>query len=109
MYKVRGVITSYSIHYTKLYESEFIKIAYIILLSRRLEKCREIGVKNLNIIGNIFPLFFIPILIFLGEDLGTTLHYFAITGVMLFASSIDKKIIISVVLLLTLAVRNNFV
>jgi cell division protein FtsW len=87
-----------------LQPSEFIKIAYIILLSRRLEKCREIGVKNLNIIGNIFPLFFIPILIFLGEDLGTTLHYFAITGVMLFASSIDKKIIISVVLLLTLAV-----
>jgi cell division protein FtsW len=74
-----------------LQPSEFIKIGYIILLSRKLEKCREMGIKNFKIVLNILPLFILPILIFLGDDLGTALHYFAITGIMLFASNIDKK------------------
>lgn len=87
-----------------LQPSEFIKLAYTILLARRLEKCREIGSKNFGIIINILPLCIIPILIFLGEDLGTTLHYFAITGVMLFATNINKKIIVLTVLFATLAV-----
>ncbi len=87
-----------------LQPSEFIKVAYIILLARKLEKNRKTGARNFEIIFNVVPLFLIPILILFGRDLGTTLHYFAITGVMLFASNINKKIIITAVLLITLLV-----
>ncbi|OQY41906.1 MAG: hypothetical protein B6227_03775 [Fusobacteriia bacterium 4572_74] len=78
----------------RLQPSELLKIAYIILIAKGLHACKVKKYKNMNVVWTIFPvIFFFVLSVFLQRDLGTALHYIAISLIMLFFSDIDLKYI----------------
>jgi cell division protein FtsW len=82
----------------RLQPSELLKIAYIILLAKGLHGCKKNNYKNKEVISTVAPLIFLFVMmVFLQRDLGTALHYIAISIVMLFFSEIDLKYIFGVV------------
>ena len=83
--------------------SELLKIAYIILIAKGLNACRMQKYKNMNVVWTIFPLIlFFVLSVFLQRDLGTALHYIAISLIMLFFSKIDLKYIFSFIIIILL-------
>jgi len=72
--------------------SEFLKIAYIILIAKGLHACKVKKYKNMNVIWTVFPIIlFFVLSVFFQRDLGTALHYIAISLIMLFFSDIELK------------------
>ena len=78
--------------FVKLQPSELLKIAYIILIAKGLNACKIRKYKNMDVILTIFPfaLFFV-LSVFFQRDLGTALHYIAISFIMIFFSDIELK------------------
>lgn len=76
----------------KLQPSELLKIVYIILIAKGLHACRQRNYKNMNIIYTISPIvLFFVLSVFFQRDLGTALHYIAISFIMVFFSDIELK------------------
>ncbi|MEI6857755.1 putative peptidoglycan glycosyltransferase FtsW [Psychrilyobacter sp.] len=76
----------------KLQPSELLKIAYIILIAKGLHACRQKKYKNMDIVYTISPIvLFFVLSVFFQRDLGTALHYIAISFVMIFFSDIELK------------------
>lgn len=83
-----------------LQPSEFFKVAYVIILAHFLEVSYRKKLKTLGIFIALAPVVFIfCLLVFLQGDLGTTIHYLAITACMLLVSPISKKLIVGVLTL----------
>lgn len=76
----------------KLQPSELLKIAYIILIAKGLHACRQRNYKNMDIVYTISPIvLFFVLSVFFQRDLGTALHYIAISFIMIFFSDIELK------------------
>jgi len=89
---VRGSARWVSISEQSFQPSEFAKPIFIIFLASVLEKISQGGWRDfLTAALPVFPSIF---LLLLQPDLGTTLVFCFITGIMLFASRIQKKIIV---------------
>lgn len=74
--------------------SEFLKIGYIILIAKGLHACKTKKFKNMNVIWTVTPIIlFFVLSVFFQRDLGTALHYIAISLIMLFFSEIELKYI----------------
>ncbi len=83
-----------------LQPSEFFKVAYVVILAHFLEVSYRKKLKTLGIFVALAPVVFIfCLLVFLQGDLGTTIHYLAITACMLLVSPISKKLIVGVLTL----------
>ncbi len=78
--------------------SELMKLPFIIIMAKLLSKGEEEQYESAGILANISGIVFIyAFLILLQRDLGTTIHYFAITSVMLFVSKLNLRLIIATV------------
>ena len=74
--------------------SELLKIAYIILIAKGLHASKVKKYKNMSVIWTISPIIlFFVLSVFFQRDLGTALHYVAISLIMLFFSDIKLKYI----------------
>lgn len=75
--------------------AEMMKLPFIIILAKLLEKGEEEKYKSLGIIANVVGIVLIYlILVMLEKDLGTTIHYIAIAITMLFMSRVSMKLIV---------------
>ncbi len=75
--------------------AEMMKLPFIIILAKLLEKGEEEKYKSLGIIANVAGIILIYlILIMLEKDLGTTIHYIAIAITILFMSRVSMKLIV---------------
>lgn len=76
----------------RLQPSELLKIAYIILIAKGLNACKKRNYKDMDVILTIFPfVMFFVLSVFFQRDLGTALHYIAISFIMIFFSDIELK------------------
>ncbi|MGY0394442.1 FtsW/RodA/SpoVE family cell cycle protein [Fusobacterium sp. SYSU M8A802] len=75
--------------------AEMMKLPFIIILAKLLEKGEEEKYKSLGIIANVAGIVLIYlVLVMLEKDLGTTIHYIAIAITMLFMSRVSMKLIV---------------
>lgn len=75
--------------------AEMMKLPFIIILAKLLEKGEEEKYKSLGIIANVVGIVLIYlILVMLEKDLGTTIHYIATAITMLFMSRVSMKLIV---------------
>ena len=90
----------------RLQPSELLKIAYIIFIAKGLHACKQRNYKNMDVIWTIFPfILFFVLSVFFQRDLGTALHYIAISLIMIFFSNIElKKIFITFSILILLGI-----
>lgn len=101
---VNGARSWFDLGFFTLQPSELMKIAYILVLAKVLEKMRD---KDKNFINSfkglaiVFLVFIVPFaLIAIQPDFGTAAVFVAITAFMLYKAKLDYKYIIAVILIL---------
>ena len=108
MPEVNGASSWFSIGSIQIQPSEFMKIAYILLLAKYIEYVSTKGRDAINkwyYIGIALGIFALPvILIMLQPDLGTALVFVSITFFILFKSGLSYKYILALILILIIAV-----
>uniref|UniRef100_UPI0025C35F3F FtsW/RodA/SpoVE family cell cycle protein n=1 Tax=Fusobacterium sp. TaxID=68766 RepID=UPI0025C35F3F len=85
-----------------LQPAEMMKLPFIIIMAKLLARGEEEKYKSLGIATNVIGIVLLYLtLIMLEKDLGTTIHYAAITVIMIFMSRIDMKLIVAISSLFT--------
>jgi len=108
MPEVNGASSWFNVGGIQIQPSEFMKLAYILLLAKYIDYVCAKGKDFINkwyYIGITICIFVIPvILIMLQPDLGTALVFASITFFMLFKSGLSYKYILALILLVIVAV-----
>ncbi len=108
MPEVNGASSWFNIGSVLIQPSEFMKLAYILLLAKYIDYVYTKGKDAINkwyYIGVALCLFLVPVmLIMLQPDFGTALVFASITFFMLFKSGLSYKYILALILLLIVAV-----
>lgn len=107
MPEINGASSWFSVGSIQVQPSEFMKIAYILLLAKYIDFVHTKGKDAINkwyYIAIAFFIFILPVgLIMLQPDFGTALVFASITFFMLFKSGLSYKYIIALILLIIIA------